>query len=63
MEPDTTFRSLARLPARRIAAMLAPKDGARRVMKRHSLGLEFGPNIRLALVLIAVGGFFTWIFS
>jgi len=34
-------------------------------MKRHSLGLElqsFGSNVRVALVLIALGGFFTWIF-
>jgi len=46
--------------------MLTPGDAAlAHTMKRHSLGLElqsFGPSVRLVLVLIAVGGFFTWIF-
>jgi len=39
--------------------------GSGHAMKRHSLDLElqsFGPNVRLALLLIAAGGFFTWIF-
>jgi len=39
--------------------------GSSHTMERHSLGMElqsFGPNVRLALVLIAAGGVFTWIF-
>jgi hypothetical protein len=43
----------------------APGRDFLHTMKRHSfspLVQSFGPNVRIALVMIALGGFFTWLF-